>query len=328
MSQKSSSRAGWWSTLEPAPAEVFYRRGDTDDPRLGDVVRRWEGGPVALPSGSAILIGFLVDEGVRRNQGRPGAAQAPDAIRAQLYRLTTWDQPAGLDLAEVPLLDLGNVRGDALESAQDHLGTVVAEVLRQGARPIILGGGHETAYGHFLGYRQAGLRCAILNIDAHLDVRPYPHGGHSGSPFRQALEDETLPPAKYVVLGAQRQSVARAHVAVVKEHGGRIHWHEDDARALKVFQKELGLLGNRRGNILLTVDADAFRQGDVPGTSAPSPVGFAGALWPQLALLAGRSTRVTSLDLVEVNPLFDRDHQTARWAALGIRQFLVGMAGR
>src|SRR5207248_6597570 len=119
---------------------------------------------------------------------------APDAIRAHLYRLTAWDGVTGTDLAGVGLADLGNVRaGDDLEAAQRRLGEAVAGVLRAGAVPVVLGGGHETAFGHFLGYTAAGVEVGIVNVDAHLDVRPYPAGGHSGSPFRQALEHPDRP---------------------------------------------------------------------------------------------------------------------------------------
>jgi formiminoglutamase len=281
-----------------------------------------------------VLIGFPCDEGVRRNGGRPGAARAPDAVRTLLYRLTARDVVAGVDVAGLGLLDLGNIRlASDLEQAQYGLGAAVADVLRAGAIPVVLGGGHETAFGHFLGYAAADLDVAIVNVDAHLDVRPYPAGGHSGSPFRQAMEHAPRPlrPGRYAVLGAQRQSVARAHAEYVERHGGRVRWLPDAPPPdwlAATFAAEVGRLRADAGNVLLTVDADAFRQADVPGTSAPSPVGLAGDAWPMLAYLAGTRPEVRSIDLVEVNPAFDRDGQTARWAALGVRQFLVGLAAR
>jgi formiminoglutamase len=198
---------------------------------------------------------------------------------------------------------------------------------------VVLGGGHETAFGHYLGYVRATVECAIVNIDAHLDVRPFPNGGHSGSPFRQAIEhrDWPLKPGRYVVIGAQRQSVARAHARYVASHDGKLHWLPADAPAAwptTVLGQELARLHRECRNILLTVDADAFRQSDVPGTSAPSPVGLEGSAWPEMAYLAGSDPAVRSIDVVEVNPSFDRDGQSARWAAVGIRQFLIGMATR
>src|ERR687884_322191 len=49
----------------------------------------------------------------------------------------------------------------------------------------VLVGGHETAYGHYLGYVRAGRPVGIINLDAHLDLRPVEGGrGNSGTPFR------------------------------------------------------------------------------------------------------------------------------------------------
>jgi formiminoglutamase len=103
-------------------------------------------------SGRAVLIGFPQDEGVRRNGGRGGAALVPREIRQWLYRLTAWDPQADVDLAALPPLDVGDVRQAGMEEMQNALAEVVAEVLRRGGVPIVLGGGHETAYGHYLGY--------------------------------------------------------------------------------------------------------------------------------------------------------------------------------
>src|SRR4051812_40492798 len=172
MSGGSSSAAGWPSRLEPArPPQDLPRR--PDDPRLGEVIEFWTGDPAALRPGRAALVGFPQDEGVRRNGGRPGAAEAPAEIRRWLYRLTPWDAETDADLAEAPPLDLGDVRLDGdLEAAQQALAEVVAAVLAAGAVPVVLGGGHETAFGAYLGYAAAGWPVGLINVDAHLDVRP------------------------------------------------------------------------------------------------------------------------------------------------------------
>jgi formiminoglutamase len=334
MSGESSSPDAWRCGLEPAPAELVRGGRDPDDPRLGDVVTRWTGGAPKLRLHQPVLMGFACDEGVRRNGGRQGAALAPDAIRPFLYRLTARDPVAGVDLAKLGLVDLGNIRvSHDLENGQERLSGVIAAVLREGAVPIVLGGGHETTFAHYLGHARAELETAIINVDAHTDVRPYAEGGHSGSPFRQAMElpKRPLKPGRYAVIGAQRQSVATAHVEFVTEHGGQLHWLPAFARAdwpVQILRTELDRLSFEKAVVHLTIDADAFRQADVPGTSAPSPVGLHGAAWPEIALVAGTSPAVRSIDLVEVNPNFDRDGQTCRWAALGVRQFLVGLAKR
>src|SRR5437763_1288604 len=119
MSGGSSSVAGWSSLLEPAvPPTDSLRR--PDDPRLGEIVEFWKGDPAALKPGRAVIVGFPQDEGVRRNGGRVGAAEAPREIRRWLYRLTPWHPEGDTDLAASPLLDIGNVRVSIdLEESQD-----------------------------------------------------------------------------------------------------------------------------------------------------------------------------------------------------------------
>src|SRR5438270_3108747 len=172
MSGASSNAVAWSTRLEPAhPPRDLPRR--PDDPRLGEVVEFWRGDAAALRPGRAVLIGFPQDEGVRRNGGRVGAAEAPDAIRKWLYRLTPGDPARGHDLRTAPPLDAGNLRITAdLEESQEALAEVVADLLTRGVFPVVLGGGHETAYGVFLGYVKAHRAVGIINIDAHLDVRP------------------------------------------------------------------------------------------------------------------------------------------------------------
>src|SRR5262245_27105256 len=101
----------------------------------------WDGD---APSG-VVLIGFACDEGIRRNQGRPGAAEGPKAIARALANLA-WHQSH-------PVYDAGDLGGSDgnLESAQDSLADHLSEVLDAGHRPLVLGGGHETAWGTFLG---------------------------------------------------------------------------------------------------------------------------------------------------------------------------------
>jgi formiminoglutamase len=103
-------------------------QGDTR--RLAHIVEPASG---QVEAGEAVLLGFACDAGVARNQGRVGAAEGPAGIRKFMAGL-----PAhGL----TRLLDAGDVvcQGDQLEAAQEQLGLRVAELLEQGARPLVLG---------------------------------------------------------------------------------------------------------------------------------------------------------------------------------------------
>ncbi len=280
-----------------------------------------------------MLIGFPQDEGVRRNGGRPGAAEAPHAVRHWLYRLTPWDAVRRADLTRLRLLDLGDVRTDGgLEASQEALGEVVAAVLTAEGVPVVLGGGHETAYGHYLGYARAGRAVGLINLDAHLDVRPYAPGqGHSGSPFRQALEHPShpLPGELYCCLGAQPFSVSRDHADYVGQRGGTVRWRDEVAgRLAEELDRQCRRVTGNGCPVYLTVDADVVRTADVPGVSAPNPLGLAGAEVAACCRAAGTTPGLTSFDLVEINPQLDRDGQSARGAALAVWHFLAGLCAR
>src|SRR5699024_11664308 len=108
-------------------------------------------------------------EGVRRNKGRLGAKDAPNMIRTQLSSLPYHDTGQ-------KFVDVGNLSCDDedLEGAQERLGDSVAALLEKNYTPIILGGGHETFYGHYLGVRKqvgAGKKIGMINLDAHFDLR-------------------------------------------------------------------------------------------------------------------------------------------------------------
>jgi formiminoglutamase len=164
-----------------------------------------------------------------------------------------------------------------------------------------------------------------VNFDAHADVRPLLPGGrgHSGSPFRQALTHASGRCRGYHVAGLLPHSVARAHHDFVAQRRGKIIFR--DAVTAATPKR---LFTSVTAPILATFDIDAVDQAHAPGVSAPATGGLPADLWLAAAEAAGRSPRVSSVDVVEANPAFDRDGQTARLAALTVWHVLRGLAAR
>ena len=308
---------------ELTPSPVTAPDTSEDDPRLGHLLG---GTDRDVVDASAVLLGFPVDTGVVRNGGRPGAADAPDRLRQWLYRMTPDARRHGafVDLLRY-MVDLGDLSTDAtLATLQSHLGAVLAPHLRQRRVPITLGGGHETAYGHFLGYVEAERDVSILNWDAHTDVRPLDDGQpHSGSPFRQALEHPAGRCRQYTVAGLLPHSTAPAHLHFIDDHGGRYVWSDDLSR-----EAISSLYERASAPLMVTFDLDALDQTYAPGVSAPAAGGLSQELWLHAAYQAGRSPKVTSIDVVELNPTVDVDDRTARLGALTVMEILRGLADR
>lgn len=210
-----------------------------------------------------------------------------------------------------------------MESDQRSLGELLAHHLVRGAFVVVLGGGHETSYGHFLGYAFAERRVEILNWDAHTDVRQLKEGkAHSGSPFRQAVEDSSRACRRYSVAGLQPHAVAKAHLELVQRQGRAVWRDEVSPRYIEV------LYSGVESPTLVSFDLDAVTEAEAPGVSAPNSGGLSSELWLKAAFEAGRTAAVTSADIVELNPRLDPDGQTARLAALTLWWLLRGRAER
>lgn len=294
-----------------------------DDPRVGHLLG------TQLADGStpqAVLVGFPSDEGVHRNGGRVGAAGAPDEIRRMLFRLTPDAErfEESVELLE-HTLDLGNlVLTDDVEADQALLGEALAPLLAAGSFVIVLGGGHETSFGHFQAYAARGERVSILNWDAHPDVRELQDGlGHAGSPFRQAILDPSGACRQFVAAGLLPHLVARSHLEFLAAHGGRFVWRRDlsPARIDEIY-------GALEGPSFVSFDLDAVEQAAAPGASSPSVGGLSADLWLHAAYRAGRTPAVRSCDIVEMNPVYDRDSAGARLAAATVWQVLKGLVER
>jgi formiminoglutamase len=182
----------------------------------------------------------------------------------------------------------------------------------------VIGGGHETAYGHALGYLAHGRPVGLLNWDAHADVRLTLDGlGHSGSPFRQALDHPSRLVRSYTLAGALPWRVAADH-ARVPDH---IVWGPDlDQAAIDALVTGLG------HGTLASFDLDAVD--GAPGVSAPGVGGLPVPVWLRAAEACGASPAVTSADVVELCPPHDTDGRSATLAALTVWHLLSGLARR
>jgi formiminoglutamase len=273
------------------------------------------------------ILGFCCDEGVRRNLGRVGAREGPAAIRNALSNLAVH-----FDTRRVMIADAGDVicSGNRMEAAQQQLGTLVYQLLKSGYLPVVLGGGHETAYGHFLGMRkflkERKSQVCITNIDAHFDLRPYSVEGNSGTPFLQIAEqlaaDRT--PFRYMALGINESSNTRALFDSATDMNARwltnLQIHAMDQSQLA---QEFDSFLSQAAVAYLSIDLDVMQEAFAPGVSAPASIGLApDELFQIVRKIAGLGTLI-GVDVVEVNPQYDQDGRTARLAAQVIYQIVT-----
>ena len=292
------------------------------DPEENGVSTHWHQhvhpfGPAS--TGGVALMGFAVDEGVRRNAGRVGAADGPRALRGALAGLPVLGEPALWDAGDVTC-PAGTADG-ALEAAQDALAQRVAAAIAQGCLPLVLGGGHEVAWGTFQGIARARpdlRRILIVNFDAHFDLRMAARA-NSGTPFRQMAEwcQSSGRPFSYHVLGVSRY--ANTQALFDRAHALGVRYVLDDALQTEgdVAEAREALLQDLADceAVYLTVCLDVLPGSLAPGVSAPAPLGVPLAHVQTLMDTVLASGKLLATDIAEFNPGLDRDGLTARVAA-------------
>lgn len=274
-------------------------------------------------SNAPVILGFACDTGVARNQGRVGAKDGPDAIRKSLANLTCTN--------EFKLYDAGNVvcTGEALEEAQVTLADQIDFILSHNGFPVVLGGGHEVGWASFLGAQkyfqitQRKAKLGIVNFDAHFDLRNPSPLSSSGTPFRQCQQycEKHALQFNYFVLGINPSTNTETLFDFASRKG--VKWVTDTEMSdenleeinhrLEIFVKQLDFL-------YLTICLDVFNAAYAPGVSAPAAMGTTPLTVIKLirsikGLCHSNNVELLLCDVAEMNPVYDRDGQTAKLAA-------------
>ncbi len=305
-------------TTRPNP-DLFFTRNDKNDPRLGEIVGCE---PEDYASADIVILGCPQDEGVRRNNGRVGAAAAPDAIREQFYRLTPFN-------IKNKIFDLGNVIiGGMLEETHETHFNVVAQILRDGKRIIVLGGGNDISYpdGAAMAEVYGPEWWIAVNIDAQLDVR-IADERNSGTAYRQLLDEKHLLPTYFYEVGYQTHFCSPVYYEYIRELGvNRISLEllrsRDEADLELKEQIRQKFIGQSSSlNTFFGFDLDAVRSADAPGTSAPSPLGLRAGEFITLIKYAASLANTKIVEFTEVNPTYDVDNRTTKLVAIGMHRF-------
>jgi arginase len=276
------------------------------------------------------VIGATLDLG----QGRRGVDMGPSAIRY-----------AGLEERLVSLgyevRDHGNVETAVPEATalqdesarflpeiKDTCARVAAKVVeesRAGGLPLVLGGDHSVALGTLGGLASVHGTGGVLWIDAHADINTpetSPSGNVHGMPLAAALglageafESEAWPlpalDARRVALLGLRQADTGER-KLLREAGVRVFtMSEIDRIGVERAMREALDHVAGGGFVHVSLDMDALDPEVAPGVGTPVRGGLT-YREAHLALeLVAESGVAGSLEVVEVNPILDRENTTA-----------------
>jgi arginase len=291
------------------------------------------------------VIGGTLDLGA----GRRGVDMGPSAIRY-----------AGLDqqLREklgVHVSDEGNVVSPVVETAQvgderarylsqildlcDRLAHLVEGAVRRGAMPLVLGGDHSVALGSLVGMARARGPGGVVWVDAHGDLNTPEtsptgnvHGmvlaaalGLAGDAFRRdGWQIPAVEPGKLALVGVR--SLDEGERELLGKIDAKVFtMSEVDRIGIEPCMREALAHASGAGFLHVSLDMDAVDPDYAPGVGTP----VRGGLSYREAHLALETVaeygRTDSMDVVEVNPILDRENATGQLAvelvlsALGAR---------
>src|SRR4029077_12234319 len=219
----------------------------------------------------------------------------------------------------------------------ERVAALVDEAARQGLIPVVLGGDHSIAMGTLGGMAKMRGPGAALWIDAHGDLnRPStsPSGNVHGMPLAAALgvagdmfASEVYPTpsvTRAALIGIR--SLDPGERELIHELGLRVFtMNEVDRHGMeRVLTEALDFLAGA-AFLHLSLDLDAVDPMFAPGVGTPVPGGLSYREAHLAMELLAESTRIDAIEVVEVNPVLDRENATAQLAvelvasALGAR---------
>ena len=317
--------------MSEAPFDWTITPPDANDRLLGQLVST---APSNCPRSEAILFGLPFDAAVL---GRRGAAAGPRALRAAARTMKAFHYTSGEIRRRV--FDLGDAECSPDDVAQGHaqaeawarraLALSRREDGRPPARVIALGGDHSLAFPCAWPYlEEFGARLAVINLDAHLDVRQVraQEAFNSGTAFARLL-DKGL--SSYTAIGVRDFQTSPAYARRVEEAGGRI------MTAREVFSKGAETLAREvlEGlpptchELYLSVDLDVADASVAPGVSAPTPGGLLAHQLFELVNPFASDPRCAACGIFELAPSLEEPHsdRTARLGAGCLAEMLAAL---
>jgi len=253
---------------------------------------------------------------------RPGARFGPEAVRAASIALRPYNPVQGAQVfGALSVADLGDVPvtpGNA-ERTVGQIAEALEPIVRAGARTLCLGGDHLVVLGELRAHAAVQGPLGLVLLDAHADVWDTYVGEryYHGSPFRRAVEEGLLDPARSLLAGMRGPVYGPGDATMPSELGFEAIPCEE---LVALTPEAYGARVRARvgeGPLFLSFDVDVLDPAFAPGTGTPE----AGGLSTREALgflRALRGLRFSGYDVVEVSPPYDGPGQPTAVAASNV----------
>ncbi len=291
--------------------------GGNEMPRFGGIATMMRLPHTPDPSGLDVgFVGVPFDVGT---SNRAGARFGPRQIRTESclirpYNMAT--RAAPFDSLQVA--DLGDIAINTfnLQKSVAIIEQAYDEILAAKCKPLTLGGDHTISLPILRALHKKHGPVGIVHIDAHADINDHMFGERiaHGTPFRRAIEEGLIEPARMVQIGLRASGYEADDFDWPRSQGVRVVqaeecWYQSLAPLMAEVREQLG-----QGPVYLTFDIDGLDPAYAPGTGTPEIGGL--SVHQGLEIVRGcRGLDLVGGDLVEVAPAYDTSGNTALVAA-------------
>ena len=289
-----------------------------------------------------VVLGIPEDIGVKANFGRPGTAAAWESFLRAFLNIQHNRFAKGSAVTILGHLDFKEEMTAAatldpakredkkalnhlVEAIDKEVSHVIAKIVSIGKIPIIIGGGHNNAYGNIKGCALGkGKPINAINFDAHTDFRPL-EGRHSGNGFSYAYEENFL--RNYFIFGLHENYTSKGVFQKIRESELQVRYNtyeQMEVRKEKSFENEL-LIAQKHVDYSpfgIEIDLDAV---PLMASSAITPSGFSAERLRQFLHFFAQSKYAAYLHICEGAPTLDfpqNSHLIGKFMAYLVTDFM------
>ena len=285
-----------------------------------------------------VILGLPEDVGVFANHGNTGTSKAWETtikvlLNIQSNEFTNADKILILgyldfseELSEMSKLkpskkkDVLKAR-KLVEKIDAHVSHIIYQIVKAGKKPIVIGGGHNNAYGNIKGSSLA-LNCPInaINLDAHSDFRAE-EGRHSGNGFSYAFAEGFL--ENYFVFGLH-ENYTSDKVFKTLDKTKNINYNTFEALEIRnelKFKNELKVALEHVSNNYFGIEIDCDAIENIP-SSAMTPSGFSVNKARRFVTHFARNENAIYLHVCEAAPTKKTDTKVGKLITYLITDFI------
>ena len=263
----------------------------------------------------------LIGAPMYRDSHITGGNRVPDAVRRFLYKLYRGSYM-------VKILDLGDlIPTFDYEEDSSRIREILAEIVKAGSIPLILGGGQELTMACYLSVKDLDKFVNLLTVDARLDFEDGEERLTSGNYLGKIIFDPGNKLFDLAVLGYQNYFVSPAMCETMRSLGFEMYRVGDIRADLSEAEPAL------RNADIVSLDMASVRNSDAPGAIDSTPNGFRAEEICKLARYAGMSQRLQMFGLFNIHPgdsdnLSNNYHITEHLAAQILWHLIDGFYSR